>query len=102
MAKKNKNKKEVIKRPRPLKTPDKMLDLFLLHYPDAYDLGLEYAKDVMTTMERESKKMNYFSPESICYWLNLAAFSDAILKDIQFRGQFYHPEKNPTGIPTKS
>lgn len=99
MKKKNKNKKEVIKRPKALKAPEKMLDMFLLYYPEAYDLGFEYAKDVMAMMEEKSKKMNYFSPESICYWLNLASFSDAVLKDIQFRGQFYHPEKNPDGIP---
>lgn len=93
MKKKAKDKKEVIvKRPKHIKDPEAMLDLFLVSYPEAYDFGTKAAENVLTVMEEGSRGMNRFSPESICYWLNLASFANMVLKDIQFWGQFYRPE----------
>lgn len=37
-------------------------------------------------MEDESKKIKRYSVEEICYWLNLAAFADMFIQDIQAHG----------------
>ena len=78
MKKKAREKKTVITR------PEDFLDIVLYRYPKEYDAGYEFAKDVISIMERESKKTKPYSVEAISYWLNLIAFADMALQEILY------------------